>query len=366
MEVFHTFWTDTLVGAVLQRRGFKNLMLAQGIAKRSVETLAPRSTGDDIGSVILYILFVIEVAIALLVFLFTTYTLSSVFPVLAIVEDDPAASAYEPVQAKDEPESEEPVAQTAGPGDEESAPPRPPPVSSSLRSLLRLLCAERGYRGVWRGYEYATLNTICISLATFASLIFVPTSLGFLGFALANVLTVQFGVAWTHAVVSHPRLNSFWHRVPPFGLAFRATAAPALVASLASGITQTAPPLLTRTLFGNDVGVVAALSMLAEWSLLFLFVVVPPAVVLVRVRASLLPEGDRPIVAYDRALTAHRASGREYMSMVDAWKSFSFPAWRRLLKLYFKVLGVSALAFLAVGLIGGLEFFLVSVIFQKH
>lgn len=368
MDVFHSVWADVVTGAIalkdkLPTDKLPSKMFSQIISKRSVETLVARSdSGVDAGKIAFVVAVVINCVIAFGILLFISYTLNSVFPVLSIVEDDDGPPAYESVSFKDELDGESAKYMAGTPGDEESPVQQWRPATSSLRSTYRVLSASRGWRGVWRGLEYAFVHSILLGLiaSIFRAL---PFGLDVVGFAVASLLTVQFGVAWTHEVISDSSRNSFWQRLPSFGLAFRATALPTLVVMLVSSLTHMIPAGV-RLISNNDI--LKALLTLGLLITYYVFIVIPTTVVLVRVRASLLPEGDQVLVPFDKALTLHRAYGKEYMTMIDAWKSFSRTAWIRLVKLYVKVFAVSILAFLAMASIVGGEFLIVQLFSRNN
>lgn len=254
----------------------------------------------------------------------------------------------------------------ASPGNEEGPVTRSRPVTSNLRSTYRLLRATRGFRGLWRGFDYALVHSIFAGLimAAFRAL---PSVFSLVGFAVASLLTVQLGVAWTHSVISEPsQRTSFWQRLPPFKLAFRATALPTLTVWLASGLTQQVPVIIDGLTKDSKYDAFGWLLALGLWVFLHVFIVTPATVVLVRVQASLLPEGDQAIVAFDRGLTLHRASGKEYMTMQDAWNSFSRAAWIRLVKLCAKVWAVSVPIVLAMVLIAASEFYFVHWLSERR
>ena len=72
---------------------------------------------------------------------------------------------------------------------------------------------------------------------------------------------------------------------------------------------------------------------------------IPARVTLVRVQASLLPVEDDTIVPFDRSFQGKVeplvVGGKGYVGIVDAWKTFSYAAWRRLIILYTKIIVVS-------------------------
>ena len=74
------------------------------------------------------------------------------------------------------------------------------------------------------------------------------------------------------------------------------------------------------------------------------FLAIPAHVVLTRVQASLLPEEDETIVAFDRSFRGRVepavVGGKGYVSPLDAWRTFSRASWVRLVKLYAKLFAV--------------------------
>jgi hypothetical protein len=94
------------------------------------------------------------------------------------------------------------------------------------------------------------------------------------------------------------------------------------------------------------------------------FVIIPAYVTLVRVQASLLPDEQDTIIPFDRSFQGKVEpaviGGTGYISMTDAWATFSKAAWRRLLILYAKLFAIG----LAVGFLFGVfmvpQFFLIS------
>jgi hypothetical protein len=74
--------------------------------------------------------------------------------------------------------------------------------------------------------------------------------------------------------------------------------------------------------------------------LLLLLLVVPASIIVVRMQAFLLPETDEVIVPFDKTfggkVVSESMGGNNKLSMLDAWRSFTWPALFRLLKTYVK------------------------------
>ena len=86
------------------------------------------------------------------------------------------------------------------------------------------------------------------------------------------------------------------------------------------------------------------------------FVLFPTNVILVRVAASVLPEEEATILPFDRTFGGRVAPG-ERLKMLDAWKSFTWEAIKRVIKIYVK-------AFLLQAMIAALWGAAVSAIFS--
>lgn len=79
-------------------------------------------------------------------------------------------------------------------------------------------------------------------------------------------------------------------------------------------------------------------------TMLWVVVIIPARVVLVRVQASLLPEDEDPIIPFDRSFDGKVepavVGGLGYATVANAWSTFSKAAWRRVVILYAKIFGV--------------------------
>ncbi|KAI5925244.1 putative ubiquitin conjugating enzyme [Camillea tinctor] len=283
-------------------------------------------------------------------FLVVNYTFQHVFSTLAIIED-PSPPAYEPLSLNDDTQSfaedNAPVADEAAAGGETRA------VTSSFRGIYRTLISVGGWRSLFRGgacWFAASMATAFLygifTAAWVPALVAAPLS------ALA---LVQLYTAWTHIVISTPSPKRFWHRLPPFKKAFQATALPVVVYFLALELTSFLPKGLAYligmttwdasqpgTIPEGDVNDIwKAVIVLLVSLVLHIFLVIPAQVVLTRVQASLLPEEDDTIVPFDRSFQSKVepaiVGGKGFVSMIDAWKTFSRASWTRLVKLYLKI-----------------------------
>jgi hypothetical protein len=265
-----------------------------------------------------------------------------VYPTIAIIED-PSPPAYAPVSLDE--------------GDD-AASAEPPVITASLRSTHRAVYAAGGWRSLFRGFSaYFFLNIAKALVMGIFMGVGVPA---IAAVPLVSFVLVQPYATWTHMIISAtPSSKSFWKRFPPFKKTFEATALPVLFYVLAKELSTILPIVLSAVL-GMNVwdpkkpntlpqiekddtwkGLLVLLSALG----LHIFLVIPAQVVLTRVQASFLPEEEDTIVPFDRTFGGKVepaiVSGKGYVSMTDAWKSFSRASWVRLIKLYVKIFLVS-------------------------
>lgn len=327
------------------------------------------------------------------------YSLRTVFPVFAMVEDE-TPPAYEPVAFADcsDPSSASSSSSATATDDEDDdrkrAPrchaskqppiaaasrlaPCPPAAAttSSLRATHRLLVARGGLAAYLRGFPCFLAQGLATSLlvALFYALFYAflgpySTSAATLVAALA---LVQLSTAWVHVVISPPSPRRFWHRLPPFGRTLAATWRPVLLFWLAAELACY-PPFVLAGLLDVDLPSWASdgalhspdhlgVAFFAKWGavivsalLASVFLLIPAKVVLIRVQASLLPVGEDTVIPFDRSFGRRVepavVGGLGYSSVADAWASFTPAAWRRLLLLYVKLffVGLAAMALVVV------------------
>ncbi|KAJ6444531.1 ubiquitin conjugating enzyme [Purpureocillium lavendulum] len=305
------------------------------------------------------LIFLIDLVVLIPIFIVFNYTYKTVFPIFAMVEDE-NPPAYEPVSLNDNVAADADVAgaesQSRKPTDGQ-----PRTVTSSLRAVNRLLLAHGGFRAYFRGF----FCLLAQGLATSALMGLFSAALG--GFftpiatLLASLALVQLSTAWVHIVISLPSRRHFWSRLPPFKRAFDATWKPVALYWLAAEATRWLPVGLAFVLgiripkLDNN-GQVELGDLDAAWFIkgavvvfvtIFasVFLIIPAKVILVRVQASLLPVEEDTVIPFDRSFEGKVepaiVGGKGYVSIADAWETFSRAAWRRLLILYVKVFLVS-------------------------
>ncbi|GJN66845.1 hypothetical protein PLIIFM63780_004315 [Purpureocillium lilacinum] len=305
------------------------------------------------------LVFLIDLVVLIPVFIIFDYTFKTVFPIFAMVEDE-NPPAYEPLSLNDNAADVEPEAQQQG-GARKPTNGQPRTVTSSLRAVNRLLLSHGGFRAYFRGF----FCLVAQGLATSALMGLFSAALG--GFftpiatLLASLALVQLSTAWVHIVISLPSRRHFWSRLPPFKRAFDATWKPVALYWLAAEVTRWLPLGLAWVLrvkipnFDNN-GKMELDGLDAAWFVkgaaivvftIFasVFLIIPAKVILVRVQASLLPVEEDTVIPFDRSFEGKVepaiVGGKGYVSIADAWETFSRTAWRRLLILYVKVFLVS-------------------------
>lgn len=273
--------------------------------------------------------------------MYVSYTLGQLFPALATVENiDPPA--YEPIAISEGDDANASSGNAAG-----------KPISSSLRSLSRLLYSVGGWRASFRGLGIYLVYAFAVSLVAgiFSSIPLVPA---FVGALVANLALVQLSTAWVHIVMSPPNPARFWHRLPTFRKAFNATWIPTVAAWAAGTVTGHVPRLaayvvglpLADPSKPNDIPqydrhafwkiLIVLLVTLVAWALL----IVPTQVLLIRVQASLLPPDEDAIIPFDRTYdgTLEPAIvGKGYVSAKDALRTFPRASWVRIYVLHAKI-----------------------------
>ncbi|KAL7950287.1 hypothetical protein V8C42DRAFT_194856 [Trichoderma barbatum] len=294
------------------------------------------------------------------------YTLFHVYPVFTIIEDE-NPPAYEPVAL---PSNGDGFDEEAAAG---SATTKPTDgaartVTSSLRSIDRLLTSHGGFRANLRGFMCALTQSV---LTGIVASVFSWGPVKPFAELLASLVMVQFATAWVHIVISHPSPRRFWRRLPPFKRAFDATWKAVVIYWAATQVHKWVPALLagligfdapsldnltsgrgSEALRDGDISYMIKVTVFVLLStMLYVVVIIPARVVVVRIQASLLPEDEDPIIPFDRSFDGKVepavVGGLGYATIADAWSTFSKAAWRRVVILYAKIMAI----FVAVSLL---------------
>jgi len=261
--------------------------------------------------------------------------------------EDPKPPAYEPVALNGE------DADGTNPSVEAGGSAQPQLVTSSRRSINRVLYSVAGWRASFRGIVCAFFMNVATGIVAgiFSAVPFVPS---FVGTLLATMALIQLHTTWVHIVIAAPNPLPWYKRLPPFKRTFDATCIPVFVYWAATTLAGWVPWLLASAMNlplwdpkapneipAYDSSMAWKTTVISIVSFLFAFLVVLPAyVVLVRVQASLLPEGEDPIIPFDRSFDGtvepSIVSGRGYVTWRDALRTFPRASWIRLYKLVFK------------------------------
>ncbi|RMJ17904.1 hypothetical protein BHE90_004252 [Fusarium euwallaceae] len=299
------------------------------------------------------------------------YTFSKVFPLLAMIEDD-KPPAYEPLPVEplaNGPKTSStaaPAIQVAGPGTDGR------PVTSSFRATFRLVRSHGGFRACFRGLPCLIVQTIFSALIMGFFSFCLPYGVGvFVGGLVSSVALVQFRAAWIHQVITPASAQSFWSRLPPFKTTLKATWKPTLIFWAAGQVTFGLCGLIINALQISRISDPFNLSfriLIAALTLLFgeMILLIPAWVLLVRIQASLLPADQDTIVPFDRSFNGRVepavVGGPGYASIADAWSSFTKAAWRRIILLHVKILGVTIGSSMLLGAFVGLQIFIFGLV----
>jgi hypothetical protein len=312
-----------------------------------------------------------DIILFLPIWIFIAYTLHAVFPVLAIVEDENPPSYQSlattaPVDGDDAESTAE-----AGPLPTKTDG-SPRAVTSSLRLTQRLIRSQAGGpRGYLRGLPALVAYSVALSILNGIFSVALPGPLKVVGLLIGTLALVQLRTAWVHIVITQRSPLPFWRRLPPFRRTFEATAKPTALLWVAYIVGGAAPLLAIRFLniqMPEDPqkidpslswkGFIVFLTFLAQ-----VFIIIPAEVILTRVQASLLPEDHETIIPFDRsfqgAVEPAVISGKGYVSIKDAWSTFSRQAWRRLVIMYIKITGVTIAAWMLLAVVVIPEVFLI-------
>lgn len=234
-------------------------------------------------------------------------------------------------------------------------------MTSSLRSINRLLTSYGGFRANFRGFACALVQSVLTSIV---ASIFSWGPVKPFAQLLASLVLVQYATAWVHIVISQPSPRRFWRRLPPFKRAFDATWKAVVIYWAATQVHQWVPVLLSGLIGfqaptlsnltgggasdalrdGDITYLIKVTAYIILSTMLYIVVIIPARVVLVRVQASLLPEDEDPIIPFDRSFDGKVepavVGGRGYATIDAAWSTFSKAAWRRVVILYAKIMAI--------------------------
>lgn len=213
-----------------------------------------------------------------------------------------------------------------------------------LRPLLsQLLSLRTRFKplALFRGLSVFAVLDIFEALVAVLSFHYLPSLLAILPQILLPLMLVQLYTLWTHTVLTYPSARPVWQRIPPFKATLRATG-PALAVFLAvKALLKFALMSVYRKEGSKSPGILAPQSLgpaLLVGIAVEVIGLVPAHLILTRIQASLLPADERMIVPIDKALSGG-GNGEESaaVGMKEAWRTFGWGAWKRLVVLYVQV-----------------------------
>ncbi|KAH8893866.1 hypothetical protein GQ53DRAFT_745303 [Thozetella sp. PMI_491] len=301
-------------------------------------------------SFIAWVIFNLAFVIPAAVLLF--YTVNSIFPVLAAVEDLDAP-IYESLglgRVANEDADESPVQQ-----DKDGSKPRA--VSSSFKSMFRLLYSGRKCFSLSKGFGWLLLwNMVKCSvvlLATFK----LPSGLGFLAQVLLPLALVQLHTLWVHTILASPSPKPFWRRLVPASKIFKAVALPMLILLMAEATTQRillhfyrSKKMKWEDFFPMGTAMDKAFEFWLLLAALTFILIIPAHLLLVRVEASVLPADERTIIPLDPAISVSK-QGREYITFIEAGKSLTRTSLINLIFLYVRIFLITGAVVALVGFV---------------
>lgn len=229
------------------------------------------------------------------------------------------------------------------------------PITSSIRGTIRHLVDNAGRGARFRGYRihivYSVLSSIIVTFLN-GALAKVPGQ-AILSAAISGALLARLHATWTHRVVGMPTEKPFCKRIPArshwktlAGPAAIAAAMPYISLYLTAGVAMllfksAGQDTTTTSTCAQRMGAIArALGVVIFAITCTLFLCLPATVTLARIEASILPEDEDTIVPFDRTfggkVVNKMMGGTGVVGFLDAWRSFTWEARRRLIKLLAK------------------------------
>ena len=277
------------------------------------------------------------------------YTIRLVMVNLAIIESPSATvvTVYEPLESEGK-ENEAIHVEL-----EETLVVPEKPITNSIRQTMRRLTSVGGFTARWRGFG---LFLLYVAVVGVIHLIFSPFSarhiyyrhnlMNFAADMIGALAASRIHCAWTHATIS-TSTKRFRDRVVSRSQWKQLLLPTAILVILqevsifAIVLSGRGSYLLSRTYTSPAGRALPFLIPLVVALALWLFVLFPAHVVLIRKEASLLPAEDETIVPFDRTFGNRVVPGLTILSLRDAWKSFGCDAWRRVVMLHVKFLAIT-------------------------
>jgi len=235
------------------------------------------------------------------------------------------------------------------------------PITSKITTTIGHLQRVGGFRARWRGLGLSILYHALHSFSSNAISAFL--GFGLLGhifaYTLVSLALARLHMGWTHAMIAKPSAKPFWRRMVARKQC-KAVLLPSLVFAIAQQATFILPvgvafALGLPELHHQDMMHAARhencsammlmglrlLAVPATALFVALAVLLPAAVTLTRIEATLLSEDEQTIVPFDKQAIMGdidvTVRGGCRALFVQAWRSFDRSARLRLIKLYAKM-----------------------------
>lgn len=249
------------------------------------------------------------------------------------------------------------------------------PITGKITTTMGLLHRTGGFVARWRGLHLAVLYHFLHAIFTNSLSAFL--GLGIIGetfcYIMASLGLARLHMAWTHRMISKPKAESWYRRLPArkeckalllptlvYAAAQQATIVLPIAVAFALGIAHPHGEHFKHAANHEDCSKMVLLGLRflaipATYIFVGLAVLLPASVTLTRIEATLLPENEETIVTFDKAAIMGEIDmtvrGGCKSLFVQAWRSFDKASRWRLIKLYAKmVLAQVTVGFVAVHL----------------
>ncbi|GAM89795.1 hypothetical protein ANO11243_078340 [Dothideomycetidae sp. 11243] len=298
-----------------------------------------------------------------LIYCSISYRIGEVVGSLVMIESPSTVvvTEYQPPKYRDN----DAYAPSNAPVDEEIIAIKEKPLTSSITLTTRHLIRLGGWTAPWRGLNayivYSILQGIVFTLLSgvFGVIPVIGRFSMFLASVVSTVMLVRLHMTWTHIVISEPSPLRWYRRIPRGRSYFKALATPAAIFAVAQHLTFALPAMVHGS-FGplptfkdepvpqsqTQNEVLRLLATLATVLFVGIALLIPAAVTLTRVEASLLPDDAETVVAFDRTLGGAAANlvgfGKiNFRALYDAaWRSYDKSSRIRLIKFYAKFIAI--------------------------
>lgn len=234
------------------------------------------------------------------------------------------------------------------------------PITSGIRSTINHVTTIGGTFARWRGFVPGFLYSLFLGALSGVFVSLLPKAIPgreVIAGVLSAVILARTHMAWTHAIISMPSSLRWYQRLAPMK-SIKKLWLPTVVNSIAGSaviyLTKGFAMLMglcsksimkkyeEGQLPKSDYAIIAlkGLAVLVFAAFMALFVILPAAVTLIRVEASMLPDDQETIVPFDRTfdgkVVPEILGGSGAIGFVDAWRTVNWEARRRLIKFFLK------------------------------